>query len=431
MTDDSGFGRRRRSAGWIALLLILGLSVAAWRLYGLRTSRAGTAAVAAGERIPAEPEPPRLREIVGSFEKNQTVNEVLLHQGLTPETVHQIIEAARPVYNLAKVRAKELYWLYFTENGEFHDFRYPVDGDRYLTVYRDATEGRFVPVMKQYRFDTERVRIDGTIDSSLFASVVDAGGGYDLAMELVEIFGSDIDFNTDIQKGDAFELLVEKKYLDGEFSRNGPILAATMTTGGKSYTGVRFDDENGKPAYYAPDGKALKRSFLKAPLKVIRITSRFSMARRHPVLKIVRPHLGVDYAAPTGTPVQAVGSGTVTFAGRKGGNGNMVRVRHTGGYETAYLHLSKIRVKTGARVSQGDVIGNVGSTGVSTGPHLDFRVWKNGKAINPVKVVFPPGKPVEAGRMALFTEQCDRLLGQMRLAGVDTGQAALEPAAGR
>lgn len=427
MVADSGFGRYCRNAGGIALLLVLGLSVAMWRQYSLRTSHDGTDSVAAVEQVPAEPEPPRLREIVGSFEKNQTVNEVLLHQGLTPETVHQIIEAARPVYNLAKVRARELYWIYFTENGEFHDFRYPVDGDHYLTVYRDGTEGRFVPEMKEYQFDTKRVRIDGTIDSSLFAAVVGAGGGYDLAMELVEIFGSDIDFNTDIQKGDAFELLVEQKYLDGEFSRNGPILAATMTAGGKSYTGVRFDDENGKPAYYAPDGRAMKRSFLKAPLKVIRITSRFSMARRHPVLKVVRPHLGVDYAAPTGTPVQAVGSGTVTFAGRTGGNGNMVRIRHTGGYETAYLHLSKIRVKTGARVSQGDIIGNVGSTGISTGPHLDFRVWKNGKAVNPVKVAFPPGKPVGADRMAQFSEQCELLLAQLQLADVDTRQAALEP----
>ncbi|MBN2338582.1 MAG: peptidoglycan DD-metalloendopeptidase family protein [Acidobacteria bacterium] len=439
MTDHQGLpdsipgcraGSRRRRAGWISLVLILGLAVAAWRLHGIHELR-HAAAVAAGARETAAPEPPRLREIVGSFKKNQTVNEVLLHQGLTPDTVQQIIEAARPVYNLARVRAQELYWLYFTENGEFNDFRYPVDRDRYLTVYRDRTEGRFVPVIKHYRFDTERERIDGTIASSLFTAVVDAGGGVDLAMELVEIFGSDIDFNTDIQKGDAFELLVEKKYLDGEFSRNGPILVATMTTGGKTFTGIRYDDENGKPAYYAPDGKALKRSFLKAPLKVIRITSGFSMARRHPVLKIVRPHLGVDYAAPTGTPVQAVGSGSVTFAGRKGGNGNMVRIRHAGGYETAYLHLSKIRVKTGARVSQGDIIGNVGSTGISTGPHLDFRVWKNGKAINPVKVAFPPGKPVAADRMARFSEHSEALLGQLRLSGIDTEQAALEPASDR
>ena len=425
MVADSGFGRYCRNAGGIALLLVLGLSVAMWRQYSLRTSHDGTDSVAAVEQVPAEPEPPRLREIVGSFEKNQTVNEVLLHQGLTPETVHQIIEAARPVYNLAKVRARELYWIYFTENGEFHDFRYPVDGDHYLTVYRDGTEGRFVPEMKEYQFDTKRVRIDGTIDSSLFAAVVGAGGGYDLAMELVEIFGSDIDFNTDIQKGDAFELLVEQKYLDGEFSRNGPILAATMTAGGKSYTGVRFDDENGKPAYYAPDGRAMKRSFLKAPLKVIRITSRFSMARRHPVLKVVRPTWG-GLCCADGDPGPGGRKRNRHFRGAQGGTGTWSG-SGTRGYETAYLHLSKIRVKTGARVSQGDIIGNVGSTGISTGPHLDFRVWKNGKAVNPVKVAFPPGKPVGADRMAQFSEQCELLLAQLQLADVDTRQAALEP----
>ena len=180
-------------------------------------------------------------------------------------------------------------------------------------------------------------------------------------------------------------------------------------------TGFRFEDENGKPAYYAPDGKALKRSFLKSPLRFARISSRFSPARLHPILRTVRPHLGVDYAAPIGTPVQAVGAGLVTSAGYSGNNGRMVRIRHTGGFETMYLHLSRIAVRSGARVSQGQVIGYVGSTGLSTGPHLDFRVLRHGKAINPLKVIFPPGAPVPQSEFENFAALRDKLNNELRI----------------
>ncbi|MCL2877515.1 MAG: peptidoglycan DD-metalloendopeptidase family protein [Acidobacteria bacterium] len=356
----------------------------------------------------------QFRSVDGYFEKNQTVTHVLLAEGLSIETVHEIINAAKPVYNLAKVHVGRLYQLHFTEDGKFHDFRYYVDEDRYLTVSHDTENGGYIPAMENHPFETRVERISASIDSSLFAAVAELGERQGVAVEISDIFGSDIDFNTDVQKGDSFQALIEKKYLDGEFSKNGVILAASFSNGGKTLTGFRFEDENGKPAYYAPDGRALRRSFLKAPLKVIRITSRFSTARMHPIHKVVRPHLGVDYAAPTGTQVQAVGAGTVISAGwTSGGGGNAIYIRHAGGYETRYLHLSRILVKRGARVSQGDVIGHVGSTGDSTGPHLDFRVYKNGKAINPTTVVFPPGNPVANEKMAEFTELCRRLMVQL------------------
>jgi murein DD-endopeptidase MepM/ murein hydrolase activator NlpD len=370
-------------------------------------------------RLPSASAIPKFKEIIGSFQKNQTMTEVLLQQGISLKTAREIINGALPVYNLAKVKASKLYWLCLSPDGKFNNLRYPVDDERYLTVYRDEANDRFVPVMKSFRFETRVERVSAEIKSSLYASMVESGEQFELALDLADIFGSDIDFNTDIQKGDSFHALVEKKYLDGKFVKNGAILAASVSNQKKLLSGFRFVDENGKPAYYAPDGKALKRSFLKAPLKVIRVTSRFSNARMHPLLKILRPHLGVDYAAPIGTPVQAVAAGTVVGTGESGGSGKMVRLRHAGGYETRYLHLSRIAVKTGASVEQGAVIGNVGSSGLSTGPHLDFRILRNGNAINPAKVIFPPGKPVSPDKLGQFAELREGLMNRLQGRGSD------------
>ncbi len=351
---------------------------------------------------------PQLREIVDKFRPNQTITAALVGHGLSIQEVHEMVEAARKVYNLAKVRVQQPYWLYLTPEGEFHDFRYPVDEEKYLTVYRDP-ENRFVPVMKPFPYETRVEPVSGVIEDSLFMSMTDAGEQDRLALDLADIFGSDIDFYTDIQKGDSYRLLVEKRYLNGEFKNYGAILAADITNQNKQFFGYRFVDENGKPAYYGPDGKALKKSFLKSPLKFARISSGFSRARFHPILKIVRPHLGVDYAAPTGTPVQAVGSGVVIAAGLNGGGGKTVKLRHAGGYETLYMHLSRIAVRLGSRVGQGEVIGYVGATGLATGPHLDFRIWLHGRPLNPAKVIFPPAPPVAPSQFAEFAQLRDNL----------------------
>ncbi|MBN1567059.1 MAG: M23 family metallopeptidase [Acidobacteria bacterium] len=416
-------GRYRRIllAPLVLILAIFGM-ISYRSTYQTRRNQAAAAA-AAKMQIPFKPFMPEFKEITGSFQRNQTVTEVLLQQGLPLSLIHQIIDCTLPVYDLAKVKAEQLYWLYFTEDGKFRDFRYHVDDERYLTVYHDVANDQLVPVLKNFQFETRVVPVSAAIESSLFASVMDAGEKDQLALDLADIFGSDIDFYTDIQKGDSFRVLVEKKYLDNRFSKYGVILAAAFTNEQKEFVGIRFEDENGKPAYYAPDGKALKKSFLKSPLKYGRITSGFSMARRHPILKIVRPHLGVDYAAPVGTPVQSVGAGKVIRAGRNGGAGKMVTIRHSGGYETSYLHLSRIAVKTGAHVGQGDVIGYVGSTGLSTGPHLDFRIRHHGKAINPSKVIFPPNPPVSPSKFDRFAAVRNKLIDDLRLMIDDSKQA--------
>jgi murein DD-endopeptidase MepM/ murein hydrolase activator NlpD len=362
--------------------------------------------------VPPEPE---FKEVAGAFEKGQTITYALAKQGLSTELISQIIDCARPVYNLAKIKAGQAYSICFERDGSFRDFRYPVDDERYLTVYHDAKQDRLISVMKNFSYDTRVETVSAVIEASLFSAVLGIGERDQLALEIAEIFGSDIDFYTDIQKGDSFKVLIEKKYLNGQFSKYGAIQAAAFSSKNRVFTGFRFEDENGKPAYYAPDGKSLKRSFLKSPLKFARITSRFSRARMHPILKVVRPHLGVDYAAPIGTPVQAVGAGRVTSAGYSGGSGRMVRISHTSGYESMYLHLSRIAVKSGAHITQGQVIGYVGSTGMSTGPHLDFRVLRNGKAINPTKVIFPPGAPVSPRLFERFAALRDKLSGELRI----------------
>lgn len=396
-------------------LLIVGLAILA-PLAGYLLLQRGQPLGMTRSKIPAaKPEvaspAPALREFAANFGRNETISDALARHGLSAELIYNLVETTRPVYNLARVAAGRPYWLYLTVGGELHDFRYAVDDDRYLTVYEQ--DGRFVPVMKNFQYDTLVEPVAGVIEDSLFGCITAEGEQDILALQLADIFMYDVDFYTDVQRGDSFRMLVEKKYLAGRFVKYGAILAADFRNQGKTFSGFRFRDERGAPAYYSADGKALKKSFLKSPLKFARISSRFSRSRLHPILKIYRPHMGVDYAAPEGTPVQAVGAGTVEATGYQGEGGRMVKISHAGGYQTFYLHLSKILVKHGAHVQQGDVIGTVGASGLATGPHLDFRVVLHGKFINPTKVIFPPNPPVAQSAFTEFAALRDILSGKL------------------
>ena len=411
----------------------------AWRYSGLMTLfavAAGAAALTTGwpwdfpalqvEDLNQEPvlqagvlaAPPRLQEVSGIFKKNETITDALRRHGLTFEQIQRLVQRARPVYNLARIRAQHPYRLHFTESGDFRDFIYPVDDERYLTVYSHGAD--LQAVMKNFRYDSIPEAVLGTIDDSLFAAVIGGGEQDQLAIDLADIFMWDVDFYTDIQKNDSFRLLVEKKYLDGQFKKYGPILAAELTVQNKTFTAYRFQDGSPKPTYYSFDGKALNKSFLKSPLRFTRISSGFSLARKHPILRIVRPHQGVDYAAPAGMPVVAVASGKVIYAGWRSDYGNLVHLRHAQGYVTMYAHLSRILVPVGAQVAQGDPIGRVGSTGLATGPHLDFRVLQRGQFINPRKVVVEPEPPVSKEGLPRFIALRDELkdrLDQVTLMG--------------
>lgn len=247
-------------------------------------------------------------------------------------------------------------------------------------------------------------RFEGTIESSLFAAVEAAGGDPELAVRIAEIFQWDVDFFRDLRRGDSFVVIVDEQRVDGRAYAWGPIYAARFVNAGRVLDALLYPDSDGTLGYYDPQGRPLRKQFLRSPLKLSRVTSHFNLRRFHPVLKRTMPHYGVDYGAPVGTPVHVTGDGVVTFVGRNGGAGKMVRVRHTNGFETAYLHLSRYGqgIRSGTRVSQGQVIGYVGSTGLSSGPHLDYRVKHNGRWINPLQLASPPAKPLDEDRLERF-----------------------------
>lgn len=253
---------------------------------------------------------------------------------------------------------------------------------------------------------------DGTITSSLFQAAGTAGIDETTAMEIAEIFAWDIDFVLDIQPGDRFRVTYEKLSQDGAPVGDGAILAVEFVNAGQSYRAVRFTAPDGSSAFYTPEGQSLRKAFIRAPVQFSRISSRFNMSRRHPVLNKIRAHKGVDYAAPTGTPVHAAGDGKVVFVGRKGGYGNVVEVAHAGGVTTRYGHLSRFArgVSRGDRVRQSDVIGFVGMSGLATGPHLHYEYLVRGVHKDPQKVPLPKAEPVPASQLAAFRRETAPLL---------------------
>ena len=337
-----------------------------------------------------------------------TLTDFLQGMGVARATVLAVVDAARPVYDLARLRAGHQMVVARTIAGDLLSLRYQIDPDRMLWVSSRGAEYR--AEIKEIPSITETVRIHGEIRDSLFNAVEDSGERAELAIRLSEIFGWDLDFYTDPRKGDTFRVVVEKKtYSNGQPASYGKLFAAEYNNASTPYQAVLFRDPDGRSAYYAPDGKSLQKAFLRSPLKFSApITSHFSKSRFHPILKIRRPHLGIDYAAPVGAPVQSIGDGRVVFAGRKGGAGNLVHIKHTNGYETMYMHLSKILVHNGAHVGQGERIGLVGMTGLATGPHLDFRILQQGAYRNFESLRLPPANPVAKRDMADFLEVRDR-----------------------
>jgi murein DD-endopeptidase MepM/ murein hydrolase activator NlpD len=323
--------------------------------------------------------------------------------GLSPEDAASASAAAQHAFNLRQVRAGNTVTVNRSVDGDLREIDYKIDADRMLKIF-PAQRG-FSAEIKEIPSKLEVTVVTGQIDDSLFNAVAQAGESAELAMHLAQIFGYDLDFYTDPRRGDTFRVVLEKKkYSRGQFAGYGKILAAEYSNGGKKYHALLFHDELGRPAYYNADGKSLQKVFLRSPLKFSApVTSHFSRARFHPILKTVRAHMGTDYGAPVGTPVQTIGTGRVVFAGRKGGEGNMVQIAHPNGYETMYLHLSRMYVRNGERVEIGKTIGLVGSTGLSTGPHLDFRILQRGQYKNFEKLGLPPSDPITKKNLPEFS----------------------------
>lgn len=357
----------------------------------------------------------------GRVPARTTLSALLTEARLRADLVPAVVSLIHTVFDPRKVKADHAYLVVRTLGGLVRRFEYQIDEDKFLRVLgpSDRQPEDLTVEVVPYKKDHVPSRAHGEISSetpSLFEAMDKAGEGPDLSIELADVFGGEIDFNSDLQPGDAFDLTFEKVYREGQFSSYGPVLAAEFSNDGRVLKAFRFTVPGGPAGYYDEQGRSLKRFFLKSPLKFgAPITSRFSRARMHPILRILRPHLGVDYGAPTGSPVVAVAGGVVVSAGWSGQGGRMVRLRHASGYQTFYMHLSSIAVRTGQRVGQGDLIGRVGMSGLATGPHLDYRVWKNGVPINPLTLLrtLPPGEPIPKNLMAEFSAERDRLLAQL------------------
>jgi murein DD-endopeptidase MepM/ murein hydrolase activator NlpD len=330
--------------------------------------------------------------------------------GLSAEEAANASAAAQRTFNMRQVRAGNTITVGRSVEGELREIDYKIDPDRMLKIVPD--DKGFTAQVNEIPSKMEVMAVTGRIDDSLFNAVEDAGESAELAMRMAQIFGYDLDFYTDPRKGDTFRMVLEKKkYANGQTAGYGRILAAEYENAGRRYQALLFHDPAGRPGYYSADGKSLQKAFLRSPLKFgAPVTSHFSRARFHPILKTYRPHMGTDYGAPVGTPVQTIGSGKVVFAGRKGGEGNMVQIAHPNGYETMYLHLSRMFVRSGERVEIGKTIGLVGSTGLSTGPHLDFRILQKGQYKNFEKLGLPPSDPVSKKNLPEFAAVRDKWL---------------------
>jgi len=330
----------------------------------------------------------------------------------TPVLVSSIASAI----DVRKLRAGQPYSIDRLLDGRVRRFEYEIDADRRLAVARASFDGapRFIATVERIPKLTTVVTIEGDINretNSLSAAIDKAGERIEVALGLADVFSGEIDFNSDLQPGDHFRVLIERHTREGKLSGYGAILAAEFLNDNRTLKAIRFTPEGGTPAYYDENGRSMKRFFLKSPLKFEpRITSRFSTSRKHPILGYARAHNGVDYYAPAGAPVGSVAPGVVTLAGWTNGGGRTVKVRHPNGYETEYLHLSAISVKAGERIGQGDLVGRVGMTGLATGVHLHYGLKKNGSYVNPVLEHrnMPPGDPVPAMFMNVFATERDR-----------------------
>jgi murein DD-endopeptidase MepM/ murein hydrolase activator NlpD len=405
-----------------AVLLATTILLAACGSPGAPSSDGSDSARSRASDLVLAPETTLVRGVVPP---NTTLNAMLRAQGLADDVVDHIVAAARTVFDPHRLRSLQPFSLEKTMAGALRSFEYEVDANTFLRVSAtnpDASDvhAELVPIPKTLEYAT----IAGSISEetpSLFQAVEASGERIDLALALADVFASDIDFNTDLQPGDRFTVTFERFRREGRPDSYGYITAAELRNDGRVFRAFRFTPLGGKAAYYDEQGRAVRRFFLKSPLKFTpRITSGFSTSRMHPILHVARAHRGVDYAAPIGAPVVAVANGTVVSATYDSANGRMVRLRHASGYQSYYLHLSKFTagIHAGVRVAQGDTIGFVGMTGLATGPHLHFGLTRNGVFINPLRERqnTPPGEPLPASAMEAFRASRDQAIATLAAA---------------
>lgn len=341
----------------------------------------------------------------GEVESGQTLSHLL--DGYTSQAdINRIYKESKPIYNFGKMKVGD-EWTIFAQSDSLglhmRHFVYEYSNRDMLFV---SIEGDSLAVHSEQKEETlVRRKVSASIESSLWNCLVEQDIPGELAIKMEDIYGWSVDFFA-LHQGDTFTVVFDERYIDGKSVGVGTVWGSRFTHAGKDYYAIPFE-QGGKLSYWDEKGASMRKQFLKAPLKFTRISSKFNPNRLHPIYKVRRPHLGVDYAAPTGTPVYAIADGTVTakYWDKKGG-GNVLKLKHTNGYTSSYLHLSKYAkgINVGIRVSQGQTICYVGNTGASTGPHLDFRVYKNGKAIDPLKIPSNPVEPIKKANEAAFEQ---------------------------
>ena len=346
--------------------------------------------------------PDSLRCEDGKVKSGQFFSTLLGSLGMTAQEAYNLTQACDTVFDVRALRVGNTYKAYFSGEDQLEYLVY--DRDRRHQVVFDCTEPYDVWVYEKPVVRNEKYA-DVTINSSLWNDMLAADVSPLLILSLSDIYAWTVDF-FGLQKGDRFRVLYQETVCDGEVISVDTVRYAVFSHSGQDFPAIMFDQQDGGNLWWNEKGESMRKAFLKAPLKFSRISSGFSYARKHPVTRKVQPHTGIDYAAPKGTPVMTIGDGVITSMKYEGAGGNTIRIRHNSVYSTAYLHLSGYAkgLKVGQRVRQGDVIGYVGSTGRSTGPHLDFRVWKNGTPINPLKMDSPPAEPLKQENMEAFAQ---------------------------
>lgn len=363
-----------------------------------------------------------LRCIEGKVKNGQFFSNLLTSLGLSAGEAYNLTQACGKTFDVKTLRVGNSYKAYYS-SADSEDAK---EALQYLVYERDRTSQLVFQCQPPYEIAVREKPVtvesryaDVTINTSLWVDMTNAGVSPNLIVSLSDIYAWTVDF-FGLQKGDRFRVLYDEKMCDGEVIAVDTVRYAVFSHNGADYPCVMYNQKDGGNIYWNEKGESMRKAFLKAPLKFSRISSGFSYSRKHPVTRKVQPHTGIDYAAPTGTPVMTIGDGVVTSVKHEGAGGNTVRIKHNSVYSTAYLHLSKYAkgLKVGQRVRQGEVIGYVGSTGRSTGPHLDFRVWKNGSPINPLKMESPPAEPLKGEHKAAFEKMSEKYKAQ-----IDTIQA--------
>lgn len=340
------------------------------------------------------------------IQPNQFLANILLKYHIPYTDIDMLAKMSRDIFDVRKIASGKKYTILCSKDslGKAQCFIYEPNETEYVVFdMRDS-----ISIYRGQKEVTTKIKqIEGTINSSLYQTLVEQEASPILAIEMANVYAWTIDFYS-IQKGDHFNVVYEERYVDDKFIGIGKVLAANFNHYGRDYYAYRFE-QDGITNYFDAEGNSLKRAFLKSPLEYGRLTSGFTMRRFHPVQKVNKPHLGTDYAAPTGTPILATGDGVIVESAYKKYNGNYVKIKHNSTYTTQYLHMSKRNAKTGQRVKQGEVIGYVGSTGLATGPHVCYRFWKHGSQVNHLKEETPPADPVKKEYLQKFTQLKDSL----------------------